>query len=275
MAVINKGRTSNSMQSIGEVSPTPTLQEVTDEGATTTNPIETGNIVATDVNGGDAPFYGKYDSGDSIGKIIMEDVSTNFNHQLRFNMLTAGRTVDFKDESGVVAFDPIAKTSNFTATLDQQFTTNGTIAVTDPTGVTNKGYIVHVIGGTSTIGGIGYTTGALVYRFYNGSTWASVDMSNGISTQRSTATSGTESAPDTSNEVVFIHEAGATVSLTYEFPPNPIDKQRVTVMSVGGITTLTLSAVVGSIINTITTLAGGGCATYMYLASQTKWYKIG
>jgi len=95
------------------------------------------------------------------------------------------------------------------------------------------------------------------------------------STQRSTATSGTQSAPNTIKDVVFIHEAGATVSLTYEFPPNPIDKQRVTVMSVGGITTLTLSAVVGSIINTITTLAGGGCATYMYLTSQTKWYKVG
>jgi len=45
--------------------------------------------------------------------------------------------------------------------------------------IANKGYIVHVIGGTSTIGGVGYTTGSLVYRFYNGITWASVDMNAG------------------------------------------------------------------------------------------------
>jgi hypothetical protein len=46
-------------------------------------------------------------------------------------------------------------------------------------------------------------------------------------------------------------------------------------MSVGGITALTLSAAIGTIVNTITTLALGGSATYMYLSSQTKWYKIG
>jgi hypothetical protein len=46
-------------------------------------------------------------------------------------------------------------------------------------------------------------------------------------------------------------------------------------MSVGGVTALTLLTAVGSIINTITTLAVGGFATYRYLSSQSKWYKIG
>jgi hypothetical protein len=98
---------------------------------------------------------------------------------------------------------------------------------------------------------------------------------SGGEVQRSTATSGTQSAPDTNKEVIFIHEAGATASLTYQFPPSPVDKQKVTIMSVGGITALTLSAAIGTIVNTITTLALGGSATYMYLSSQTKWYKIG
>jgi hypothetical protein len=80
------------------------LQSVTDEGATTTNAIETGNIVATDVNGGDAPFVGKYDSVDGIGKIIMQDTSTNNFHELRFNAPTSAiREIAFKDESGTVA----------------------------------------------------------------------------------------------------------------------------------------------------------------------------
>ena len=82
----------------------PTLQQVTDEGATTTNAIETGNIVATDVNGGDAPFVGKYDSVDGVGKIIMQDTSTNNFHELRFNAPTSAiREIAFKDESGTVA----------------------------------------------------------------------------------------------------------------------------------------------------------------------------
>jgi hypothetical protein len=96
-----------------------------------------------------------------------------------------------------------------------------------------------------------------------------------VITQRSTATSGTVSAADIKNSIVFIHEAGVTATLTYEFPRSPIDKQRVTLMSVGGIVALTLTAATGTIMNTTTAFAAGGSATYMYLASQTKWYKIG
>jgi hypothetical protein len=82
----------------------PTFQEVTDEGATTTNAIETGNIIATDVGGGDPPFVGKYDSNNGIGKIIMEDTSTNNYHELIFNAPTdSPRSITFKDESGTVA----------------------------------------------------------------------------------------------------------------------------------------------------------------------------
>jgi len=83
---------------------TPDLQAVTDEGATTTNAIETGNIIATDINGGDAPLYLKYDSNDGIGKIQIEDTDTNNIHELRFETPTAFRDILFKDESGTVAF---------------------------------------------------------------------------------------------------------------------------------------------------------------------------
>ncbi len=78
-----------------------------------------------------------------------------------------------------LATEALIKTAAFTAENDQPYTTNGTITVTDPTSVTNKGYIVHVIGGTTTIGGVGYTTGALVYRYYNGSSWVSKDYGAG------------------------------------------------------------------------------------------------
>jgi hypothetical protein len=92
-----------------------------------------------------------------------------------------------------ISFTPDIKTTSFTAVNENNYTTNGTLTVTDPTPVTNKGYIVHVIGGTSTIGGVGYTTGALVYRFYNGSSWISTDMNNAI-TIDATPTDGSSNA---------------------------------------------------------------------------------
>jgi hypothetical protein len=79
-----------------------------------------------------------------------------------------------ENENGYVPFANI-QTSNFTAVNLVAYSTNGTLTVTDPTPETNKGYIVHVVGGTTTIDGVGYTAGALVYRFYDGTVWSSVE----------------------------------------------------------------------------------------------------
>lgn len=93
--------------------------------------------------------------------------------------------------------------------------------------------------------------------------------------QMSTATSGTVTLADTGDDIQLIHEAvSLAVTLTIALPANPQDGQTVYIQSVLGITTLTLSAVVGSIISTITTLSAAGTAGYMYKASTTKWYKI-
>lgn len=72
-------------------------------------------------------------------------------------------------------------TTNTNAINYCKYIANGTITFTDPTPETNKGYIVHVLGGTSTIGGVGYKTGALVYRFYDGSSWISKNYGVSIS----------------------------------------------------------------------------------------------
>ena len=55
----------------------PTFQQVTDEGATTTNPIETGNIKATDVNGGEFP-YGSDHNFSEAGIMQFTDLETSF-----------------------------------------------------------------------------------------------------------------------------------------------------------------------------------------------------
>lgn len=91
--------------------------------------------------------------------------------------------------------------------------------------------------------------------------------------QYSTLTSGTVTVSDTGDEIQVIHEAGATLTLTLAMPATPQDGQRVNFSSVGGITTLTMTASVGSIIGALTTLAAGGVLEYIFSLAQNKWYR--
>jgi len=94
------------------------------------------------------------------------------------------------------------------------------------------------------------------------------------SVQRTTLTSGSFTPTATPSDLIIIHEAGATATLTINMPTVPRDKQKVTIMSVGGITDLTLATAVGSILNTVTSLVAGVAVRYVWLDSQSKWYKI-
>ncbi len=90
---------------------------------------------------------------------------------------------------------------------------------------------------------------------------------------RTTATSGTYTAPDTQQNVLLVHEAGLTLTFTIAFPATPLNGQQVSFVSTGGIAGLTLSAVVGTIINALTNMTAGVPATYTYFAETTKWYR--
>lgn len=92
--------------------------------------------------------------------------------------------------------------------------------------------------------------------------------------QTSTATSGTITAVNTQQDVCLIHDASTTLTLTIAFPASPKDGQLFLMTSTNGITTLTLSATIGSIANSITTMVAGGNSTYMYSLAMNKWYKI-
>ena len=93
-------------------------------------------------------------------------------------------------------------------------------------------------------------------------------------TQRTTATSGTVNIDSGKRDLVFIHEAGATTTLTLNLPTSPKNNQKVTIMSVGGIVGLTLATAVGTIIGAVTTLASLGTTKLIWNSSQSKWYKI-
>jgi len=92
--------------------------------------------------------------------------------------------------------------------------------------------------------------------------------------QLNTSTSGTFTANDTQQDVVMLHEASLALTFTFAFPANPTNGQQVTMISTGGITTLSLSATVGTIVNALTGMTAGSPATYVYYSVTNKWYKI-
>jgi hypothetical protein len=100
---------------------------------------------------------------------------------------TLGETTYFIDRIGVngIEYDlptgdgariskvPIVISSNTTASNDTNYSVVANATFTDPTPVEGKGYMVTVINGTATIGGVGYTVGQKVFRHYHSGSWRS------------------------------------------------------------------------------------------------------
>lgn len=92
-----------------------------------------------------------------------------------------------------------------------------------------------------------------------------------INIERSTATSGTVTPSNTQQDLLLIHEAGVTLNLTIKFPDTPRNGQIFSIASVGGITALTLTTLVGTIANTLTSMPVGGNGSWRFY--NNKWYK--
>jgi len=91
--------------------------------------------------------------------------------------------------------------------------------------------------------------------------------------QITTATTGTVTAQDTKQDLVIVHDAAA-LTLTIQMPASPVDGQTVIVTTSGGITALTLSAAVGTIVSALSTLGIGSTGRYIYSAVQNKWFRF-
>lgn len=61
--------------------------------------------------------------------------------------------------------------SNTTASNDRNYSVVANATFTDPTPAEGKGYMVTVINGAATIGGVGYTVGQKVFRHYHSGSW--------------------------------------------------------------------------------------------------------
>jgi hypothetical protein len=170
------------------------LQEITDEGNETTNdilmPFDTSiGVKYKDANLdfgfeiGDVPYIVNRDLSDPTNDAILglQQIALELNSN-KVGFIGFQGSNDWSDNISSLSFtqkiyvDPIEITSNTTAKKQRKYNANGTLTITDPTPETNKGYIVYVIGGTTTIGGVGYTSGALVYRYYDGTSWISTNM---------------------------------------------------------------------------------------------------
>lgn len=117
-----------------------TLQQVTDLGATTTNAIETGNIIATDVGGGDPVLQLNYDITNSNILIGTADADTGFGHSINTFPLTAFRQIALPDADGTIALTSdittkVIKTTITQAQILQMFTTPITILNSTTAGI--------------------------------------------------------------------------------------------------------------------------------------------
>jgi hypothetical protein len=80
------------------------LQQVTDIGNTTTNIIYTGNVIATDKQGGEAPIVAVYNSTDGNSILGISDTKIGgFNSVVFTNTLSGNRSYYLPDNSGTFA----------------------------------------------------------------------------------------------------------------------------------------------------------------------------
>lgn len=78
--------------------------------------------------------------------------------------------------------------------------------------------------------------------------------------------------PNATSEYV-LNPAGTLAALTVAFPTNPTDGQNIIVTATQTITALTLTTIVGTILNAPTTIAAGQSFEYKYLSTQTLWVR--
>lgn len=141
-------------------------------------------------------------------------------------------------------------------------TANGGTTLTDRVTVDQDGTVAVV--GAATVGGTLTTSGAMNI--------AGAIRNTGI--QRvTTASAGTINLAAATP--ICIHEiAAAANGMTINFPSAPADGQRQMVVSVAGISTTAITWGNGTNVGAPTALTANVAVEFIYVASQTKWYRI-
>ncbi len=253
----------------------PTLQDVTDEGATTTNPITAfGYYVNDGVN--ERIVAAETGVVVSWGEMQVRKSGSEYG---AFNpgILTAPRDYTLPDESGTLALlsditgggGYTVVSSNTTASNDTNYTVVASATFTDPSPTEGKGYVVYVRNGTATIGGTGYAVGSLVFRVYHSGAWSSREYkSNLTASDIPTGIDATKIADGSVSNTEFQRLDGVTGNIQTQ-----IDNRVRTLLN----DNVNSSAVTGVVANTIlksylvpaNTLAVGDTLDFKAVCSKT------
>lgn len=97
-------------------------------------------------------------------------------------------------------------------------------------------------------------------------------VGNIVVTQYEAPVAGATVNANAGTEVLFLNPAGTLATLTVVLPVTPVEGQDFTLATSQIITTLTIT---GAIVGTLTTLALGGFARFVYSAAAAKWFRCG
>lgn len=141
---------------------TPSLQQVTDVGNTTTNTMETGNLIVSENQGGDPPITIIQDITNTDNFIVIEETLSSFSYSLKIKPPTALRDFYLEDESGTIATREWVNT-NKKIIENHQFSTAGsnTIPNTNVNAAQVRAFNNSVFTNLSTSSGITETAGNL------------------------------------------------------------------------------------------------------------------
>lgn len=108
-----------------------------------------------------------------------------------------------------------------------------------------------------------------------GATLSSEVYPSGGTVETVTPTTAQSIVIGNSTNIYIVNPAGTLAALTITMPAAPSDKQILKISTSQIITSLTLSANSGqTILNVPTTFILGGFAGFIYIAANTKWYRI-
>lgn len=123
---------------------------------------------------------------------------------------TFSKLVDYL--KGYFQTSRIIVTSNITAVNGSVYHNNGNNTFTDPTGAAGMGYYVYVAFGTATIGSTTYAKGSYIFRAYDGTSWNTEIIKNGIGQKIIT---GNVTLNDTYHNCIVLVKNTATITVPY------------------------------------------------------------
>jgi hypothetical protein len=196
---------------------TPTLQEVRDqsniidvegEEYITFNSLENFRGAIQDGGSVDGVGYGSSDGTENTIYFNKKITVNNVSYPLPNS--ASSRIATLETAFGIVI------SSNTTASNDTNYSVVANATFTDPTPAEGKGYMVTVINGTSTIGGVGYTVGQKVFRHFHSGSWRTFITQNAKSLSKIVIKDTVSSAPVTGSTL-------NTLAKTYEIQGGTFD----------------------------------------------------